>query len=361
MSVTIDRRRRRPGRASGTPGESSGQAIAWLYRSLFQVDDAAAIASPHSFSPGPGAFAVTGSDQAIADGIVNCPNNAGNQGFLSSNSYALAAARAYIWKRHRLKATPSATGMSLGLVGSAAISLTLRAGFYFNNAALFSDVNNATGITIDALPTTDADYDYAVVQRAVGCFLLQRPSGTLPWRLLYIDNTNTTTPLWPQERYTSSSHQFGEWLGFDGWTISPVASFASGAVGTVTMPIADVFGLLTCTGTAAQSIKFRIQDATNFWEAERTATALRLIQTIDGVQQAAAATTGITATANERILVRNEGNVMRAWRYLSTAGTPATVTATSAAFAASSSMGVKDEANYANFEAYTVAQTGPLV
>jgi hypothetical protein len=332
---------------------AGGVGLTPVFDDQFTTDDAAAISSPRTCEPGPGTITVTGSDQAIASRLVTCPSNVANQGFLSGSAYALSAGRAMVVKNFQLTGAPSATGLAWGFVGTSALSLTMRAGFYLNNTGLYCNSDNQAGGLVAAQPTASVDYDYAVVERATGHFLLYKLSSASQWTLLHVNDTSTTTPLYPSMRYTSCPLQFGRWRVFDSWSIPRSYYSASGTIGVVSSGSADFVAKMRCTGTDAQSLIFRRQDADNYWYAERAATTFRLFEVVATVatQRASAA---ITAETAERIEIMAEGSTIRLLRYRSNGSTVVVPTAYASAtnFQTATGMAVLDEANYTELEVF---------
>lgn len=335
----------------------------YLLRELWSTDDAAAIASPRSWEPGPGSWTVTGTDQGIAGSRYVFPSIASTQGVLAG-AVTRAEGLALVYRNFRVTSNPSATGMGIGWRGANSLALSTDAGIFGNNVDVkIGHANAATGRLIPFL-TTSTDYDFAFVLRAAGSFLLHKLSSASTWTLGYFSDQSTTTPLYPVICHNASPGQCGRVTAETGWQIPRIYYSASGVIGTVTLPTADFVAKVRCTGTGTVALRFRIEDEDNYWRIERQNAAFKLIETVAGVDQADRSSQVITAATNDRIIVQAIGSTIRTWFNASGSATITTGSASAAGYASATNfqtalgMEVSDEANYSELEVFNSTQLG---
>jgi hypothetical protein len=335
----------------------------YLLRELWATDDAAPIGSPRTWEPGPGSWTVTGSDQSISGGRYVFPSIVATQGLVVGTGLTRADGVAMVVRSFRVTSNPSATGLGFGFRSAASVGLSTDAGFTSTSADVKWSHAAGTGRLIPLL-TTNTDYDFAVVLRSAGAFYLYKLSSASTWTLGTFNDQSTTTPLFPVIAHNASPGQCGPVSVIYPWTIPRAYYSASGVIGTVTLPISDFVAKVRCTGTGTVALRFRIQDANNYWRIERAATTFKLIETVAGVDQADRASQSITAATNDRIIVQAIGQVIRCWHNPAASATIITGSATAAGYASATNfqtatgMAVTDEANYSELEVFNSTQLG---
>lgn len=338
---------------------AGGIGVAYLFRESWTTADDAPVTTPRTSEPGPGSITFTGTDQSIAGQRLVCPNNVGAQGWVRTDAAITKAdGLAVIYRNWRRTGAITASG-NMGWRTAATLGATLSGGgLNVHSTGVRTTVNGAVGLLAGAL-TVDVDYDFAVVCRTNGAYLLYKLSSSSSWTLLYVDDIMTSTTLYPIWQYTTTPSQMGAVVAFQSWLIPRIYYSASGVIGTVDPGRADFVAKMRCTGTAAQSLIFRRQDATNYWEAKRNTTAMELIETVAG-SPTTRATAAITAAANDRIIVAAEGNTIRLWNQVAAGTTIVTPTAYASAsnFATATGMAVSDEANYTELEVFPRSVSG---
>ena len=324
----------------------------------FSVDDAAPLDATEAWVPGPRSWTVVGSDQSFSGGKLVMPANASSRSFIDTAALARQAGLALVFLGWQQTAAPSANGWSLGFRNTGSPSLTHHQGWYGNNANIFTNVNGQTGRALGAALSNSSDYDFAVVLRSTGCYLLYRLSSASAWSLLYVDDVNTDASLYADINYTNCALQLEAVRILQGWHLPRAAYSASGAIGVVTSGSGDSVGKLRCVGTGTQSLIFRRQDPDNYWYVERAATTIRLFEVVAGTPTQRATGT-ITAATGDRIQYQAIGNTIRIFHTTSAGVTVAPSAYASASnFATATGIAVLDEANYTELEVITVAQGG---
>jgi hypothetical protein len=334
---------------------AGGIGVAWSFRELWSTDDAAAVASPRTCEPGPGTWTITGTDQSIASGLWVQPSNGAAQGALSDVTVARVDGTTLVFKRVNVSSNPSL--LVWGWRSGATLGASTISGFYNHTSGLLANVFGTA--VVAARPTTSTDYDYAVVLRATGSFILYKLSSVAAWTLLYVEDCLTTSTLRPMIYAQTAPATFGPVYAYQSSQIPILYRSASGVIGVVSSVVPDFVAKMRCTGTGTQSLIFRRQDADNYWFIERAATTFRLYEVVATVatQRASAA---ITAATGDRISVACEGSTIRLWHQVAAGGTVVTPTAYASAssFATSTGMAVLDEANYTELEVFNRTQYG---
>jgi hypothetical protein len=332
-----------------------------LFNEQWRTPDAAPIASPRTCEPGPGTWTATGTAHAIASDRYVWTNAAANNGLLAG-AIARAEGLALVYRNLRLTATPGASGVGWGWRGAASLAAAMEAGIFVGNVdAKINHAGAANGRLIP-IPTTDEDRDYAFVLRSAGAFLLWKLSSAGVWTLGYFSDHSTTSPLYPEIFHNGSPGQCGMVTVETALVVPRMYYSASGAIGVVTLPSSNYVGKLRCTGTGTVALRFRIQDANNYWRIQRAATTFKLIETVAGVDQADRASQNITAATNDRIVVQAIGSTIRCWHNASGSATITTGSATAAGYASATNfmdatgIAVSDEDNYSELEFFDSSQ-----
>lgn len=333
-------------------GLADAVARSYIFHEDFTTDVAAAVASPHTCEPGPGTLTITGTDQSIASQRWVCPSNAATQGWYHSVQVARAEGTALVYTKVRVTSAPGGIGINIGFRNAASVGATLVGGVQIGTTSIFSNLNGGAG-ALAATLSNATDYDFAFVYRTTGSYILYKLSSATAWTLLYVEDCFTTSNMRAHQGYSSCPHQIGPVRCVQGFLIPRTYYSASGVIGTVDTGKADFVAKMRCTGTGTQALKFRIQDANNYWRIERAATTFRLYETVGG-SDTQRATAAITAATGDRICVACEGTTIRLWHQIAAGTTMVTPTAYASAsnFATSTSIAVTDEANYTELEVF---------
>jgi hypothetical protein len=346
MPVVLRRGRRRNQR----PG--FGPRVRYLARDTFAPDKAAALAASEPWTNGGRNWTVVGSDQYRSGGKLVGPANVTTRTLIDNASWARQAGRAFVYRGWRQTATPSANGWTLGCRNTTSASITGHQAWFGNNGNLFTNVNGQTGRVVEAALTNDVDYDFAIVLNAVGCVLLWKRSDAAQWTLSYVDPINADANLYPEIAYNNSANLLDGVDVADGVFVAPTVTVASGAPGSINSASGDGFHMAQCVGTGTQELKFRVQDALNYWAVERGAANVRLLEYVAG-SPTARATGSNTAADGEWIAALAVGASIRIYRIGSNGVVVAPSAYASASnFQSATGLGMSDEANYANLRSY---------
>lgn len=330
-----------------------------LFRELWLTASSAPVTSPRACEPGPATIAITGTDQSISGNRFVCPSNAAAQGVVRTDAgLARLDGLALVLKNFRRTGSISSSG-TIGWRNAGTMSATFQGGgINIHSTGLRTNNNGAVGI-IAPLLTQDVDYDLALIARSAGVFLLYKLSSATTWTLLFVDDVVNAASLFPSYNYTQTVAQLGPVYALQSWNLPRLYYSPSGVIGTVSHVNPDFVAKLRVQGTGTVALKFRIQDATNYWRIERQASAFKLIETVAGVDQADRASSAITAATNDRIQVAAEGSTIRLWQQPAAGTSIVTPTAYASAtnFATSTGMAVTDEANYTELEVFARTQT----
>ena len=341
-------------------GSGGGSAYPFLAR--FNGELAAPLATPYRADVG--TLTVTGTTQTITGGKYAHASDANTWGLNAPTAGALSrvAGRALIYGGLNFAALT--TSLDFGFRSSVGLGASLVQGFRIGsggNPLLLASINAAqTPTLLNTNLSTATDYDFAVVLRATaGAFFLYRLTGAAAWTLLYVDDITTTSTLYHQYKHQGVQGVL-DTIAVPPWTWlpTPLVSQASGAFGPTDLGTPNIVASLVCGGTGNQSIIFRRQDASNYWQLRRQATTTVLNEVVAGTP-AVRATTSKTATANDRIQLCASGTTIRCWHQTAAGVITALTAYTSASnFSTQGTVAIEDGANAGTFEVFAVSQPG---
>jgi hypothetical protein len=333
-----------------------------LFRDEFSTAIAAAIASPKAMDPpGPFTWTVSGTTHSVSGGNYVFASNAGNEGLRETTAIVRAGNEGLAFVALGLNVSAITSGVDIGWRIAASMGVSQAPGIrFFGTGPVWQAINASGNVAVlDGTPATGTAYDLAVVLRPLGGFILRKLSTASVWTLLFVEDIASTASVYPQIRHTTTVGVLGSARCVTNWAIPRTYFSASGTIGTVNVNAADIVATMRCVGTGTQGIQFRVQDAQNYWLAERAATTLRIHEVVAGVSTQRA-TAAITAVTGDRLcVVADSTNYLRA--YVSPADGSAIVTvtyATATNFATATGMAVVDEANYTNLEVFNRLQSG---
>ena len=273
--------------------------------------------------PGPGTLTFTdsASTMSISGGallISGTPLT--TDGWISSSSYTRAAGLG-LFAQIPVVVNAAAANSKFGWVstnavnGSDVISVsTYQAGDVFTSGTALP--GGLTGIIFNGLLVFDA----AIILRGTGAWILIRSAGQ-DWKLGYVKNLVTTTPLWPRFRGPGSAIN----VQYDNVQVRQLPDPWNNDWGPVTQRIAVAAALATLTSKADLVLEatrtivtndlwdlyFRYTDANNYWfiRVDQAGGALSVYSVIAGVQSQAATVGAQTYTngTSYRVLATIDG------------------------------------------------------
>jgi len=281
-------------------GRSKGQnaAITYLLRDEFTTDEAAPLTSPRTCEPGPGTFVVDNARPYISGGELVFPDHATiNTSYLTSGALDHAAGRAFIYScRHtNIRVDPGWVigGVTYGLYSNGTIVPTVSGyGGYVYNASLgtlcairsesgfFYYVDATTSELIWVNPTTTLNAAAARVGTPLAAYrgiydFARVVDLAAPW----------TTDYGIATQRLAGARSAGDTFTHEG---NALIEFTVG-----TVPVADQIEL-----------RFRIQDATNYWQVTVDSTgALDLDEVVAGVVTQRGTSAGVIANGDRIVIV----------------------------------------------------------
>lgn len=314
MSLTYDRRRRRPGRALGGTSESSGISSHWLWYEGFDTPDAAPVAASAAANPGPGTTHFSGSTGSISGGQYVEDVGASAAGPYQNTGYARTlglACVAYGVNLSRLTST-----IDVGFAASAGFGASsMRPGLAWSGS--LTQVDGSTSQTLvgiaSSVLTTGVAYDFCTIADTIGGFTFYRPSGNGTWTLLGVSRFDVTATIYARLRFFNAA---GVCAGIGLATGVPMPQkyplAASGVQGVYTLPTANFFAAMRLTTAGTNGIKFRRDGSGNYFLAQRTAAGQLNLTRYDAGSPTSVVNNAMTAAINDRIYMRLEGNAFRA-------------------------------------------------
>lgn len=292
-------------------------ALSFDMRDDFPTTDDAPITSPRTAEPGPGTGTATdtGNNFSIASGQLTWAARVGDH----DPRLIYGSLTHSIRKSILGKVTPGRGAIGFG------DATTIRpdeaaVGFFANNFLVFP---KGASLTL-ATATAGSEYSFAVVLRRYGAYYFIKGGSYSEWTLVYVDNQGNNATLYPGiGEYVTSGATTVNTLRVCGMPLA-LSSFGladSRYAGKVSATQAfthtadcGIELIIDEMPTAANLIelRFRKQDATNYWKITLDASAnLLLIETIAGVDQPPAGTKASTITANSRIFIQCFGTTIR--------------------------------------------------
>lgn len=263
------------------PGIDSG--VVYLLRDEFTTDAAAPLTSPRTCEPGPGTLTLTQTDGqlSISGGKLTYPSQTtpvwGDQGFYAEKqgggSFARVAGRAFFFTLNQpTTASPLIlswhTTTALGTAGdvNSILEVLIEAG-------TFRVLDGAALVAVPFTWSASTDELFALVLRGTGGLVFKRIGGV--WTLVWVGVVATTSNLYPA---------FKNYQGvgtLDGLKVRDLVGGFASDYGLATQNVAspngayagDADGILDITVTSPSSIsaecgvKYRVQDANNYWWA----------------------------------------------------------------------------------------------
>ena len=264
-----------------------------------------------------------------------------------------------------------------GWRGSQAFGTTLSPGIGSTTSFALRLGSQAVGFSASS---TAQRYEFLLIQRVTGGFILMRTAATGAWNLIAVERISSGSTFYPMfynDAATASSAGVLHFLRVPVqlWTPTPIVSDsfvradsssigstdgagdvvlggggfawsevvgdsaissnalavdASGGIAVVDSGQANV--LVDCTLTpdaTARGIAFRVSDATNFWRCTITSGGvLNISKVVNGSATSVANTTGVTTGSNQRLQVTADGNTVSAIYF--GASTPTRITGSDA-------------------------------
>jgi hypothetical protein len=296
-------------------------AIVYTLNDLFTTDDAAPLTSPRTAEPGPGTitFTDTGSRGAIATGKLTYTLTAGTNwgdpgGWGAGISRAAGLAFLGTWK------ASAATKSMLGFDTNQASTLEENSFHTDNSGSIIQARCGGASIILPVTFLTNTDYTCEVILRSSGAFFIWNDE------LLWVDASRSTATIYPA--LIAGDHSAG----------GPVLSFASARVAQLPSPWTSDANIYTQSLSGARSpgdtftheancliefivatvpsagqieMRFRVQDASNYWQATIDNTG-----TIDLDEVAAGVVTQRATRANavsngQRVVITCRGSTIR--------------------------------------------------
>jgi hypothetical protein len=295
--------------SQGTVTADGGGAGGYDYELLdeFTTDDASPVASPRTAEPGSGELNFVQNDGtfAIASGgldftaqtTVNWPD-LGFYGTVGGSGLARAAGRALMSdievdtdnKQHLFAWQDSAATADYN---TSAHTLLFPPASSFPTQSIWALANAAETRLYEPIWNPPGTFQVALVLRAEGCFFLIKGGVYTEWTLVYPGYGLTTTPLWPA---FSNADQSGT---LDNFRVVNLPAPWDSATGLATSALAgaravnDTFthepdAFVEFVPTAVPSagnaeVRFRVQDASNYWFARVTSAGdLGLYEVVGG-------------------------------------------------------------------------------
>jgi hypothetical protein len=310
---------------SGLSAVAGGKTVAYLLRDEFNTDQAAPLPSSRACEPGPGTLTIAdaGNRLSVAGGTLQYATHA-TVAAASAMSPAVthAAGRAVL-----MLATPVTQAGSNAIYGWSP-NTNSRLGFTSANYV----VVRATfvGVGSDALALNTAN-NLAVVRRAGGGAWYVK-GGRLVWVDAVVDTTSLSAGVNVSGLSESGSVDSLRVTDLDppwdtDYGISTQRLAGGVAAGTAFAHTPDClveFTLTTRPTAGSTLVRFRKQDATNYWECEVNAAGdIRLNEVVAGANTNRAVTTAVVLAGHRVVVIVDAGvirgysnNVLR-WTYSS--------------------------------------------
>lgn len=295
--------------------------LTYLLRDEFG-ETAAALPATRACVPGPGTLAVTDTASKLS---------------LSGGKVVCAGATA-AWSDPRLVAAagfPRLAGRALlvnfNQTGGSNAMVSWSNGTTGGTNAPHSAYPNGTNLryragTSDFIVASDqavgTAYDYLLVLRGTGCFLLRRLAGG-GWTLLWLDPADATATMFPHVLTGETAGSYaadylrvldlgGSWASDYGIATQRLAG--SQAAGTTFAHTADClaeFTLTTRPTAGSALVFFRQQDASNYWQAEVNSAGDFLLKEVVAGTPTTRGTAAAVVTSGHRCVVIAEGTTIR--------------------------------------------------
>jgi hypothetical protein len=314
--------------SQGAVTASGGGAATYLLYDDFTTADASPVTSPRTAEPGPGTvtFVQTGgtfdiaSDQLAWDGTTDSWSNKG----FYAESLARAAGRAY---KGRVNLSAVVGGVdALMLSSTAAVHIPTSdtpAAFHITPTQTDIFDNNAQTQNVAGAFGTAEWYRLAIVMRAQGQFYLVYRESSAEWLLLWPSDLSSAGTVYPAFVYfdgdDAGAHDYIKAFDMGApWNASTalVTDSLAGAraVNDTFVHEADgwlQFDVTTLPSAGNADVRFRWQDASNYWIARVTSAGdFGLYEVVAGTPTQRANTTGVVSSGH-RVKVMFDGAEVR--------------------------------------------------
>ncbi len=296
----------------------AANSVTFLLRDDFLTDEAAPIASPRTAEPGPGTLTVvdTNSVMPIVSGVLHVNGTvAANNGVLSEQ-FSRVDGRVFAWiVSDRTSINENAR---FGFANGDLSGSTIDIGFDWQSSTV---IRIKTGVSIIDTTTIGTATQFAAIMFAAGGALLYH-DGT-NWKTLWIYNSPSTAQ-YAKMSLAPSAFNFKT----DNWRVHDSVDLVKSAIATDVLSGSVSAGttftheadciiefVVTDLGTAANTkIKFRQQDANNYWSISIWQTGtFRLIETIAGANTVRANGGDGTLSGGERCVIISDGSTIKGY------------------------------------------------
>ena len=307
--------------ARGSKGQN---AAIYLLRDEFTTDRAAGAVNGTAAEPGPGNRTVNDVESVItvATGKLTFANPATP---VHSDEYVVypAVARATgLMAYSRFGYTAAGSAYPLGLcnavVPSGAGNGNFTADFYIAN--IIRVQNAVAGITEIGAVASGTEYQLALVLRSIGTHFLIKGGAFTAWTLLWSSVNDNTATLYP------AISQYNGAFTVDDLRVAQLGAPWVADYGIITQRLAgarsagDTFAheantLIEFTATTVPAalqieLRFRIQDATNYWQVTVDSTgALDLDEVVAGVVTQRGTAAGMVANGDRIVIVADSTTI----------------------------------------------------
>lgn len=252
---------------------SGGRSANWLFRDYFLSDIAAGSLHGTPATPGPGTRTVVDSASRLSIAGGKLVKSGAVASSFSDPRYVSTASYERVPGLALFSSVTQQTGnqFMLGWYSAATGGIAPTFASYLTGVSGYRARYGAADIILRPSNVTGVLFPSAIVLRQTGAFLFVKDSGV--WRLLWVDASSTTSPLWATiidggSDYTTENlgiRQLGSPFNSDFGLASlnvatPSGLFDASANAVIDITIATPGSLTTDVG-----IKFRISDANNYW------------------------------------------------------------------------------------------------
>jgi hypothetical protein len=305
----------------------------FLLRDDFTTTASAPLSSPRTAEPGPGTLTLVQVDGQFSVSAGKMPFVAQgtptwtNQGLYESGGRSRVAGRA-------LFATLNYSTRSFSLLSwrtVAGVDLTPDVAFYVNGSASIDLKNSATNWLISPIMSVSVNIQLALILRATGAFAFIKGDTYTQWTLLWVDAAANTATLYPVfvNRLAAGT--------LDNFRVLDLPSPFNSDYGLATQRLSgarsalDAFSheancLIEFTDTTIPSgsnldLRFRRQDATNYWQVTINSTgALTLNEVVAGTPTQRA-TAAAVVSSGHRVVIVADSTTIRGYSGTATAPT----------------------------------------
>lgn len=317
--------------AAATQRRKGQNAAIYLLRDEFTTDDAAPLASPRTCEPGPGTLTAVQTDGqlSISSGALAFPAqttaNFGDLGF-TTGGLARAIGRA-LSVNARYSTVPGAGQYSHMLMWANTVPVT--AAGHRSHWMLVTGgsptiwLGDASDVLTGQAIAVNTTYQLGIVMRSAGAWFLAKGGSLAEWTLLWASVTANTATVYPafQNRHgvgtLDSLRAFdlaAPWATDYGIATQQLAGArAPGDTFTHEANALIEFTVGTVPAALQIELRFRVQDATNYWQVTVDSTgALDLDEVVAGVVTQRGTAAGVVANG-DRIVIVADGTTIRVY------------------------------------------------